>query len=708
MESVFASTIAFRLLPSLSTKNVDKPPAENVVLTGSFTINGYLVPTFSANYPTSDGTQAEPGDTVVMNVSLTQQNELIYPTTVYITLDINTREGEDILNSLTMGTLTASGNGSASYTYDAQTGNYVIAWNVTSASETLTINSTVNSNVSAGSKINPTISGEYLLEDLVPDHIPVEQTVTVKAPTNKNIILVLDVSDSMKYCVTHGFGNMTNSGNTQVCRACGKEHLTGSGSSTTCIIHGSSNMTGSGNNRYCLKCAQEYESRLDALETAAKSFVNSVISEKTAKENISITFVTFSGNASILNDTVYINPTVTELNTAIESLSTSRGTNMKAGIEVATQTFNSDSMLSGNVKNILVFLSDGEPTSGNGLSNNQSTLDALNDVSNLEKFAVGLGDSFSKTELLALVDNNASRVFEATDSSSLTSKFDEIAAAINAMQSNDGDIETEITDLNIYPITLSYVDSDGVTQTITARSEAELTEENHVTIIQVDGKYEIDWDVSHYPGCSNFVIQLGSFSESELQSTASLLSTKSVRLLARSSTSTNYSIHRYLKITTNYVVDDEEESYDLILEEEAVEEENDTEKTTSTETLKDVKTDNSKENDSKKTSEETSEKVDSKEIEQKQDNKQDDNKQEESIKQEESKQVEETKTVEEKEEQKEQQAVEEVVEEEKIEEKQEEQKASEKQEESVKETSTNESADEIVEEIVQESNEIDE
>ena len=498
---------------------------------------GNLFVNFSSNFPKGDGTDAEPGDTVVIDLSLSEEDgNVYYPRTITIKLDTLTREGEDVENALEI----TVGSGA---TYNSETEE--ITWTVNSVDDTLQINAKINSNVPAGSKINTTITGANTSE-IAP--IPVEQTVTVIKPSNKNIVMVLDVSGSMRACVTHGSGGnlITSSGSSARyyddvvgCKECGKDHIevtavtTGRGWNArttytyTCTKHNKTLATNKNSAKdtsvYCKDCAKEYESRMVALKSASTTFVTSILSNQ-GEENISITLITFGTNVSKTN--TLTNPTLDSVVEQINGMTATGTTNMKDAIEEATAVFNSDSMLA-NATNILVFLSDGEPDSGKGLSDNQTTLTELNKVSKLEKFAIGLGSTFSETELLALVGNNSSRVYAATDTETLTSNFEDIAAAINAMQSDDGYAGSELSNKNkIYPVTLSYKDKNGEIQTAIANSEAELNANN----VTINDDNEIVWDVSKYPGCTDFVIELGSNTEI----VASPLSVNSKKFMAKS------------------------------------------------------------------------------------------------------------------------------------------------------------------------------
>jgi len=493
---------------------------ENNTATVYYKKAGSLIINFESDYPRGE-TQAEPGDTVTINLTIDEENGVVnYPKTISVKLNVLTRGGESVEKPITVDT----SNLPEGATYDPETD--TLTWIVNSINDSIDLKVTINDNVPAGSNIIfENVDGARPVGD---DPIAIEQTVKIEKPLNKNIVMVLDVSGSMNFCTKHGESYTIDSNgrtpwsasNVVGCGECGKEHLyteyvSGAWYSTgsydyKCSVHNktvgnSKNPTDS--SIFCLDCAKEYTSRLASLKIASKAFAESVISNKKDNENISITLVTFATDVKVTN--TIKNPTISSINNAIDAMTASGGTNMRKAISSATDVFNGNNVYQGdNVKNVLVFLSDGEPDQNNyKLTNSSETINALNNVKNLEKFVVGLGDSFDRTELECIVgEGNIDRIYEATDTDTLVSEFNKIADKINSMQTTNGYFGDILSDtVNIYPVILSYTNASNELVEITANNEATLNQ-NYVEINE-NGK--ITWDVSQYPGSKNFVIKLG-------------------------------------------------------------------------------------------------------------------------------------------------------------------------------------------------------
>ena len=492
---------------------------ENHEVVVTFRKVGSLQISIDSDYP-KNGVQAEPGNTVKLTLTLNEKNEsekVTYPTTVTVKLNVTDREGNPVTNPIT------AVEGAS---YDPATGTVTFAVN---SKDDLTkeINVTVGNNVPAGSKLTQSdVTGAELIKDSI---TPIEQTVRIEKQIDKNIVMVLDVSGSMNFCNIHGEDHVlcTDSWNNPAgtmygCYGCGAEHITSNRVQTgtdwrgnpryetvySCTEHGTENIKSidveDGWNYktvyYCDTCARAYTSRLKSLKIAAKAFTESILNNKGENENISITLITFASNVS--TRTTVKNPSVSSIQTAIDNMTANGGTNMRQSIVAAKNVFDGNSVYKGNnVKNILVFLSDGEPNAGAELVGSRAVTN-LNNVPNLEKFAIGLGNSFDRTQLDALTDN----VYTATDTETLVNEFNKIADKINSLQTSNGNFGDTLTDAeNIYPVVLSYKDATGNTVNITANNVTELAA-NHVEI-STDKK--ITWDISGYPGCKDFVIKIG-------------------------------------------------------------------------------------------------------------------------------------------------------------------------------------------------------
>ena len=479
---------------------------------------GHLNVDISADYPKTDGTKAEPGDVVTFTLDFSDSGEGIVDyehTTIEIDLVVRDRDGNivsDPISSVDLSTLPEG----------ARFENGKVIFNVTSAdqiAEPIELKVTVANGVPAGSSLTPTISGAVASNSV---SVAIEQSVKVQKHTDKNIVLTLDISGSMNYCSEHkskyALGDTANSAdNVYGCVECGAEHITTSSNGQhSCTEHGNNNIHRAWvDNKwtyYCDTCARAYTSRIAALKTAAKAFVQSVYNNK-GSEGITVTIVTFNktitaGTTLTLNDT-----NLNTIKNAIDGIVATNGTNIRGAVTETTGVFRRSAMLTGDetnpAKNILVFLSDGEPNKDSyKISNYPAAMRGLNSISNLEKFAVGFGPDFSRTELTVLVgEDNTDRILEATNAAGLLAKFQEIADKINNMQTDLGNLETPLSDTtNIYPVELSYTDHNNVAQPkITCNNYADL-QANNVTITS-DGK--IVWDVSGYTQYDNFVITLG-------------------------------------------------------------------------------------------------------------------------------------------------------------------------------------------------------
>ncbi|MBQ9298795.1 MAG: Cna B-type domain-containing protein, partial [Clostridia bacterium] len=502
----------------------------NITINMSNTKVGHLNAAMTSDSPKADGTKAEPEDTVTFTLNLSDSGEgkMKYPTTIEIDLNGATRAPENVSinDKLTVDLSTLP----AGATYNPSTGK--ITFEVTEAdiANPIEIKVTVGTDVPAGSRIEPAIvKGATTTSD--PIEVPIEQTVKIQKQTHKNIVLALDVSGSMNFCVEHGTNYLIDGYNRKytgyisgadpkdivACIDCGTEHVTYTNRRYSCSVegHGTTyiDSRGSGFNKtyYCTECATNYPSRMKALKTAAKAFIDSILENK-GNETITVTLVTFATDVNTGSTITLSATTVNTIKNSINNMSADGGTNIRGGISSAADVLKPLGEADKDATNILVFLSDGEPNDTDyyvSTDEGAPTITKLNSVNNIEKFAVGLGNSFSRTELEAIVGDKHKndRIFSATDEDELVETFEDIADKINNMQTHIGYAGTKVTDKDkIYPVVLSYTDFNNVAQTpITCNNLADLTA-NNVTIAD-DG--EISWDVSQYAGYDNFVITLG-------------------------------------------------------------------------------------------------------------------------------------------------------------------------------------------------------
>ncbi len=500
------------------TKNGASVTIANEVVTGDVTyVASYnrkekatLSATINSDYPKADGTKAEPGDTIKYTVSFEEiggETSGEYPMTVCLSISGATRSGDSIDHVAS--TIANLPEGAV---YDSDSG--TITYTINSVDDTLTFDLTVSNMVPAGA----TLTVEATEGATGTSSVAIEDSVILKQESNKNIVLLLDTSGSMTFCLKHGSGDLDcdasgwdwdtgkyDSDKYDIyCTECGKAHVTRSwggmltGWTYSCSEHGSL-----GGTSYCKQCGLLYSSRLSALKTAAKAFAKSILENKGASENITITFIQFASDVTI-SDTK-TNPSYSAVETAINAIEVAGGTDINQALANATAVFSGDKgdRMLDNATNILVFLSDGEPDAKKEISD--STLRDFRKFE-IESFAVGLGDSFATGEMNKIVNNNQLRIFPATNEEGLVKAFEEIASEINSMQSDHGYIGTTLTDTeNIYPITLTYKDVSGDTVTITVSNSSQLAE-NHIAI---DEENNISWDISNYPGCSAFTMELG-------------------------------------------------------------------------------------------------------------------------------------------------------------------------------------------------------
>ena len=402
-------------------------------------LNKIFNATITSDFPKA-GKKAEPGDKVKYTVELEENSgdgAISYPTTITIKLG----DKDQIAN------VTGLPEGKAEYDPKSNT----IIWTLNENDDKkLTYEIEIDKNVPAGSDIITTIvSGANCENDHVLD---VEETVTKSSEVDKNIILVLDVSKSMK-------GN-----------------------------------------------------KLATMKTAANNFIDKVVPEKGSKD-LTITLITF-WRSSKKSDVTFdsrrdTNPD--KLKQVINNLKTDGGTNISGAVNSALNAFDSNSMIK-NGKNIMVFLSDGDPSlalySLNHPYNSNLKKEFL--AADLTAFAIGVETETDDLKTIA----QKGGFYKANDNQGLLDAFDEIANVVNSMQTEDGIITIEAKDADsIYPIHISYDGFDEVIEDSSKLSDNNLT---------VDGN-KVTWDISKYPGHKGFKIALKEENTAESISFAMLM-----------------------------------------------------------------------------------------------------------------------------------------------------------------------------------------
>ena len=402
----------------------------------------------SCEYPTSNGVKAEPGDKVAYEITLSSAtSNVTLPTEVKVKLDSKVKLDIDSLP--------------ANAIYDSETN--TIIWTVSDVNDKLSYEVEIDTDIPAGSKVTTKITEGATATNNV---IDIESTVTVKQEKDKNIILVLDVSRSMDYCVKHN------------------------DTFRTAILTG---QRGHGFGLFFEECNEK--TRLKALKDAANNFVTDVCNGR-GNEDVTVTVIAFDNNAT--NKGTIKNPTIEQLTTIINKLSAYGGTNMRGAVKAATTVLNSDSMLTDAV-NYVIVLSDGKPDDSQYYCDN-ATLNAFR-ATNANAYAIGIGDNYSRSELLKIVNNDSSKLFDANQEDDLEAAFNEIGSILNKTQTTEGIIEIDITDIAVYPIKLAY--RDTAIRTVTVNNESELNANN----LSMNGN-KLIWDISKYPSCSEFEMEV--------------------------------------------------------------------------------------------------------------------------------------------------------------------------------------------------------
>ena len=438
-----------KVAPTTKTLKISADESENVINFYYKKNEGKLIANIKCNYPTKDGVKAEPGDTLKYKITLEEDGEAVsYPKTISIKLDADVEKPTNLPSNAS---------------YDETT--HTITWTVSSKDDKLTYNVKVKKETPAGSKAETTITGATANGATSVD---IEATVAVKVDKNKNVVLVLDVSGSMDACVKHD-------------KFFERKFM----SSKIGHYYGLS----------FEECSEK--SRLEVMQEAAKNFTKSIIDERNT-EDITITIVTFGDSA--VNKGTLKNPTAAQVNAVIDKLSANGGTNMKGAINAATQVLNSSKMLE-NAVDYVVVLSDGDPEA-NQYYCDTATLNAFY-ATKANAYAIGFGNNYKKDELLKIVNNDSSKLFDAADADKLEDAFRKIGSEINKAQTAEGKIDVNVTGIELYPIKLAYKDTASKTVNVTVNDSSELTS-NNLSI--VDGK--LVWKISEYPGCTGFQVEV--------------------------------------------------------------------------------------------------------------------------------------------------------------------------------------------------------
>ena len=438
-----------KVAPTTKTIKISVDESKNVINFYYKKNEGKLIANIKCNYPTKDGVKAEPGDTLKYKITLEEDGEAVsYPKTISIKLDADIEKPTNLPSNAS---------------YDETT--HTITWTASTKDDKLTYNVKVKKETPAGSKADTIITGATANGATSVD---IEATVAVKVDKNKNVVLVLDVSGSMNACVKHD-------------KFFERKFM----SSKIGHYYGLS----------FEECSEK--SRLEVMQEAAKNFTKSIIDERNT-EDITITIVTFGDSA--VNKGTLKNPTAAQVNVVINKLSANGGTNMRGAIKGATQVLNSSKMLE-NAVDYVVVLSDGDPEATQYYCD-KATLNAFY-ATKANAYAIGFGNNYKKDELLKIVNNDSSKLFDAANADKLEDAFRKIGSEINKAQTSEGKIDVNVTGIKLYPIKLTYKNKDSETVNVTVKDSSKLTS-NNLSI--VDGK--LVWEISKYPGCTGFQVEV--------------------------------------------------------------------------------------------------------------------------------------------------------------------------------------------------------
>src|SRR5262249_12246534 len=134
--------------------------------------------------------------------------------------------------------------------------------------------------------------------------------------------------------------------------------------------------------------------RLDAVKAA----VDDLLDQYADRGDVRVQIVQFSTNASQVGSDWM---SVTDAETAIDDLRAGGNTNYSAALTKAVNIFGDTGKLSGSgTQNVSYFLSDGEPTTGEGIgSSQQNTWESFLTTNNIISFALGISNSPTTTAL---------------------------------------------------------------------------------------------------------------------------------------------------------------------------------------------------------------------------------------------------------------------------------------------------------------------
>ena len=417
----------------------------------------------------------EPGETITYTITATNNGYKEGTVTIGDTIPTGTTlNGEITVIGYTKSTVTPE---------ELESGIELTVLAQGTASVTFTV--TVTANAGDNDIVNtPTVNGTEDTDNTVTN--PVEKTVSVKAKsdnstiTNSNIVIVLDTSGSMadpatqtlvydSECTHSGFGLLGCPGRVQKDGKYYHYHY-------------------------------EYgdKSRAEVAKEVINGFIDKMdLPETQTTESCAVTVVEFSTYPSVIG-TADTASEATTLKANVNNFSIEGGTYMTDGLIMAKTELQKLINVRPNNKNIVIFVSDGEPSSTSGL---YDAATALKNVPNTTVYTVAFGSDISI--LKDKIATDPSKYYTTETSGSLGNIFSEVNADITGTpvptQSEEGLIElTGIYADATHPIKIT-VNGTPLEDITTLPTDAS------GKVILKDGTYYLD--LSKFEASANITIE---------------------------------------------------------------------------------------------------------------------------------------------------------------------------------------------------------
>ena len=256
-----------------------------------------------------------------------------------------------------------------------------------------------------------------------------------------------------------------------------------------------------------IRYTPEENSRMAAMQSALNSFTSELFK---TENDCTFTLVTFCNTASYVG--TYNYSTKANLITAINNLTADSGTNIKAGLQEGNKHLQSSN-------NVVVLLSDGEPT-GWGVEKNGSNIyrDCVKGK-NASYYCIGFGkeaNSPSKNayKILDLIDDNTSNntVKTSNSSSELIQNLTEVQYA----EQDPQDVELETKQNNVFDlggkelaadknVTITYKDENGANQKVSYTRQQIIDGGTPFTYDSTNKK--LIFDVTNFVNCTDIIVE---------------------------------------------------------------------------------------------------------------------------------------------------------------------------------------------------------